>query len=116
MAEISPGFSGFRITNYWKYILYLAGVILILSLFLDAPGIDNDKLRNISFWIVVGGLFIWFIKEIINRIFDHLEFLHRYNKIYDGDLEFYSNLLLVADYVIQIIIWSILFFTLLAMI
>ena len=44
--EPTPGFSGFRITNYWKYLLYLAGVILVLSIFVPAQEINNTYVDN----------------------------------------------------------------------
>jgi len=46
----SPDIPGLKITNYYKYILYVAGVILILSFFVKAPeGMNNFKIRNTAF-------------------------------------------------------------------
>ena len=68
MVEPSGIISGFKVTNYYKFILYIAGVILILSFFVQAPeGMNNFKIRNAAFWIIVAGLLIWFNTRF-NRI------------------------------------------------
>ena len=67
---VEPGgiISGFKITNSYKYILYIAGVILILSLFVDAQDFDNAKLRNISIVIIIAGIFLWWIDSFFHTI------------------------------------------------
>ena len=64
MAE-TPSFSGLKITNYYKYILYLCGVIFILSLFFEVKDFSNEYVRNIAFWVLITSLSIWFIQYSI---------------------------------------------------
>ena len=115
MVETTPGFSGFKITNYYKYILYLAGVILVLSLFVDAKGVDNAKLRTVSFWIVVGGLSIWLFRTIWSKIDDW--FRYQGKKSYRGyfDYEDWYPWYVFIDYAAQIAVWIWLFWYLLKM-
>ena len=49
MGEASGVISGLKITTAYKYILYVAGVILILSLFVESPDFNNTKIRDIAF-------------------------------------------------------------------
>jgi hypothetical protein len=110
MAEVSPGFSGFKITNYYKYILYVAGVILILSLFVPAQGVDNEKLRSIAFWVVMGGLSIWFLKIVFDEIYDYLEIKAEENRYSADNYVFWGWICVWIDYGFQIFVWVFLFF------
>ena len=104
MIESTPGFSGFKISNYYKYILYLAGVILVLSLFLPVQGLDNSYIRHIAFWIVMAGLLNWFISGIVEKINDYI---YKYDSYHYR--KNYRELIIIF-YMIQVAIWSIVFF------
>ena len=101
MTASTPGFEGFKITSYYKYILYVAGVILILSLFVDAPNIDNVKLRNIALWVVIAGLVVWFLKNVLVVT---LQLMDKY------DYEKYVVTLTSITYCVEFGIWLLTFF------
>ena len=103
MAEASGVISGFKITNYYKFILYVAGVILILSLFVDAPGIDNKILREKAFWVVLAGIIVWAIDDILCAIESYL----KDSTMSKTDYEFWDKVLVAIFLVIQFSIWFI---------
>ena len=109
MGEASGLFTGFRITNYYKFILYLAGVILILSLFVDAVDFDNVKLRVIAFEIVLAGLLIWFIKTITGSLKDWFLYYKDKRTISTDAVETYLMIFFAIEIMIQVIIWLIIF-------
>jgi len=98
----TPAFSGLKITNYWKYLLYLSGVVFVLSMFVPAQGVDNEYIRRIAFDIILGGLLIWFVQEI-TKIID--AFLDEHDMNYNT----YAAALLVIQYIVQIIVWVVIF-------
>lgn len=104
MIESTPGFSGFKISNYYKYILYLAGVILVLSLFVPVQGLDNSYIRHIAFWVVMAGLLNWFISGIVEKINDYT---YKYSSSYNYKKNFKE--IIIIYYMIQIIIWGTVF-------
>jgi phosphoglycerol transferase MdoB-like AlkP superfamily enzyme len=72
MGEASSLFTGLKISNYYRYILYVAGVILIVSLFFEAKGVSNQWLRHVAFWTIIAGLLIWFIDVFFNFIEEYM--------------------------------------------
>jgi len=94
MTDVNPSFSGLKITNYYKYILYLSGVILVLTLFLEPKGVNAAWLRHISFWVIIAGLIIWFFKSILDRIYT-----------YSDNAEDYILHISIVDYAFQIVVW-----------
>jgi hypothetical protein len=104
----TPGISGFKITNYYKYILYVSGVILILSFFVKAPeGMSNFKIRDTAFWIIVGGLIIWISDELINSIDDYYLDEYKRHKISEYDFDIIDLTLVIIYLGIQVIVWLI---------
>ena len=99
----TPGISGFKITNYYKFILYISGVILILSIFVDSPGINNEEIRDVAFWVIVAGLLVWIIEDIIYSIDD---FLKGKKSVSQSEYNFYGMLLFILIHFIQFIIWG----------
>ena len=76
MGEVSSLFTGLKISNYYKYFLYVAGVILIVSLFFEAKGVSNAWLRHVAFWTVITGLLIWFLDSyIVNILVEYVDYL-----------------------------------------
>ncbi len=76
---------------------------LILSIFIDAPGIDNKNLMKISFRVIIAGQGIWFYRSFIfNTIRDakgqHL--LYSKEKFIKVPISIYY-----IDFVIQISVW-----------
>jgi hypothetical protein len=102
MANGTPSFTGLKISNYYKYILYVAGVILIVSLFFEAKGISNEFLRHISFWAMIFGLIIWFFDSYIMPILEY--FVDN-----SSDSDFWGGVTVVFFIAIQLILWFILY-------
>lgn len=75
-------FGGLKIDNIYKYLLYLGGVILILSIFFDTKQVDILAVRKASFSLVVLSLAIWLIHNFILDLMDYHTF-----KL-DNELEF----------------------------
>lgn len=102
MGNGTPGFTGLKISNYYKYILYVAGVILIVSLFFEAKGVNNQFLRHISFWAIIFGLSIWFIDSyILNIIGVYLE--------ESSDEKFWGTVTFILFLFLQLVLWLILY-------
>ena len=99
--EATPGFSGLKITNYYRYIIYISGVILVLSIFVPAQGLDNERIRNIAFWVTLGGLLIWFLWDIIYKILQHVD---------NSDYDQFAPYLIGGHYFIQIVVWAIVYY------
>lgn len=71
-----------------------------MSIFVPAQGLDNERIRDIAFWVTMGGLLIWFLGDIIYRIL-HL--------VDDRDYDQYVGYLLSGHYGLQIVVWTIIF-------
>jgi len=112
MPDIPASFSGLKITNYYKYILYVAGVILILSLFVDAKGVDNERLRNISLWVVISGLGIWLLADFIGFVDDYMCYLAGKYRMSRDDYEFWSTCLFWGFVILQVFVWILVLFLL----
>ncbi len=66
MSDIPEGFSGLALTNYFKYLLYLAGIIFILTYAVDVKAAtDISRVRYVCIAIILAGCIIWFSNEII---------------------------------------------------
>lgn len=63
--------SGLKLNNFYKYFLYVFGVILILSMFWGSYGLDVNVLRGVSVTIIIICSFVWFLDNIIGKAFDY---------------------------------------------
>ena len=80
MVEPQNIFQGMTINKFFKYVLYLAGIILILSLFIEVKGIDANFIRKASFVFVIIGLVLWIINDLLDNVssyYGHLEEIER---------------------------------------
>ena len=57
----------FAINNWNRFLLYIGGVILILSMFLKPEGIEINQLRAFSIKTINLGLFVWILLKIIDK-------------------------------------------------
>jgi len=102
-------FQGLRINNYYKYLLYLFGIIFVGSLFFTVNKIDLQYLRKLSFTIIIFSSSIWFIEgmlDIINK------FLYE-KSIDEDDREKYKkniHIIAIIYFVYQIIGWISIFY------
>ena len=109
MNNIANPLQQLKIDNYFKYILYLAGFILLLTLFLDIKYFDIYYLRKICFWAISFSLLIWILKDLVDNLNNIL-----YERILHSgkDMGLYYELgsyLIVFFFIIQFIIWILYF-------
>ena len=106
MSEIPEIFKGLRITNYYKYLLYLCGVILILSLFLDVKMVDANRVRHIAFWVIIAAMGIWFFEDVLEKVNEYIYEDHlKHNSMGEYyDSAFYLVLFSVS---VEVTVWAI---------
>ncbi len=68
MVEAPITIEGFKITKWYKYLLYIAGVVLILSFFFDVKGLEVSAVRQFALNTVFLGLFFWILDDILEII------------------------------------------------
>jgi len=93
---------GFSITKWYKFALYIAGVTLILSLFLNAQ-IPLSKILNFSIITIIIGLIIWFIDDYIRYRAELLNEFHREEEENLANAHFVINLFGLIIWIIVII-------------
>jgi len=57
--------------NWYKFVLYLGGVTLIMSFFLEPKEITINELRRFAFWSITVGLFVWILRNAFSNIEDY---------------------------------------------
>lgn len=96
----------FALKNWYRFLLYLGGVMLILSLFLEPKGIDIQHIRTFSFYTIILFVLVWIIDDILYKIGDFSEYENRnMGHIYLEDL----RTLYIIRYIISFIallVWS----------
>ncbi|RLI79153.1 hypothetical protein DRP05_04970 [Archaeoglobales archaeon] len=109
MTEVKVGLlETLAIKNWYRFLLYIGGVILILSLFLEPKGIEISRLRAFSLHTIVLSLILWAIEDIKNKIGDYIEYLHQNDRIDDSQYDEWAMVILTVWYLINIvalIIW-----------
>ena len=63
-----------KITSFYKYALYLAGIVLILSLFVQVKTFDASLVSKASFVFIIASLVIWGIDEMRTFVFNLLNY------------------------------------------
>lgn len=105
MPNLPELFKGMKIRDYYRYILYVSGVILIFSLFFETKGLDNLLVIQSSIVVIIAGLFTWFIDTIFGRTGNNL---HEVIVVHERDNEKYwkyMKILSITNYLLQLIIW-----------
>lgn len=78
MTDVNLGlFENFAVKNWYRFLLYLGGVILILSLFLEPKGIDIHNMRTFSSYTIILFIIVWIIEDIIYKIGNFSEYENR---------------------------------------
>ncbi|TKJ17033.1 hypothetical protein CEE44_00675 [Candidatus Woesearchaeota archaeon B3_Woes] len=117
MGEFPELFKNLKINNYYKYLLYLSGIVFILSLFLDIKNIDVNYVRYVCFWIIIVALGTWIFESAISNInrsiYEHC-IRKNYPSSMDGKHGYYKIVrwLVFFSFTIQIIVWIITFIVL----
>jgi len=71
MAEVKFGLlDNLDIKNWYRFLLYIGGVILILSMFLEPKGITISQVRTFSIRTIILGLMVWIAYEIFYNQID----------------------------------------------
>jgi len=103
-------FTGFKINNYYKYLLYLCGIIFILSLFLEVKGLNQAYVRHISFWVIVVSLGIWLMDTMLDVInTNSFNSIGSTDGLTDKEYRKKGRILFRLNYGIQIVAWISLF-------
>lgn len=63
---------GLKITNWYKYVMYVAGVTLILSFFLPSQ-ITTSKILHFSIYSIFITLLLWIIRDVFDAIAAYYE-------------------------------------------
>lgn len=61
MIKVEKLLKGLRLNCPRNYILYLAGIILVLSLLFDLKGVDNSFVAKSSLSFIFFGLYLWLL-------------------------------------------------------
>lgn len=103
MVEAPSLFESLRITKWYKYLLYLAGVILILSLFFDVKVVEVEVVRQFSISTIVIGVAIWILDDIFKIIITAISgsnmTIRKQNEIGGVVLFFYFLIIFVAFFI-----------------
>jgi len=108
-------FQGLRLTVYYKYLLYLCGIILILSLFFEVKGISVSYVRHVSFWVIVVALGIWWFDKFMGFVNQAVHSYYLKNSDHKEMEDYYvkANWLGGINHFVQLIVWIITFVILL---
>lgn len=68
----------FQISNYYKYLLYLAGILLILSFSINIKVISNLKLIGISLVTILYGVSCWIYEGNMKTRCDNINIAWQY--------------------------------------
>jgi len=112
MTQIQEFFKGMKLNTYYKYLLYLSGIIFILSLFFEVKGVDAGFVRNNSFWIIIVALVTWAFDEFVQNINRYVYELYIRKPYSFGDdpmKNYYhiSFMLLAISRLIELAVWAV---------
>ena len=94
MTEIKMGLlENFAIRNWYRFVLYLGGVTLILSYFIEPKGITINNLRSFSIKSVLIGLVLWIVRDIIDAVFSYWIYLSEKGEIPEYSIDDYFKML-----------------------
>jgi hypothetical protein len=82
------------IKNWYRFLLYIGGVILILSMFLEPKGITINQMRTFSINTIILSLSVWIIYDIFYKWIDVMS---------EWTVEHHTTELLLVKYAISII-------------
>ncbi len=73
MTEVKLGLlDNLAINNWYKFLLYIGGVILILSMFLEPKGITIMQVRTFSIRTIILSLIVWIVYDRFYIYIDHM--------------------------------------------
>ena len=60
--------NGLKISTYYKYVLYVTGVILVLSFFVPIQDYEIQRLRRVTIAFISVSLVLWYIDHVLETI------------------------------------------------
>lgn len=107
MTDMNMGlFENFALKNWYRFLLYLGGVILILSLFFEPKGINLRNIRAFSSYTIILFIIVWIIDDIINKIGNFSEYDNRnYPDIFVNKARTLNRIRYIISF-IALLVWS----------
>lgn len=68
MVEMPSPLENFKINSWYKYLLYVFGIILILSFFVEPVNVNISALRQFSLNTITLGIWFWVLEGIFTGI------------------------------------------------
>jgi len=65
-------FEKLSLRNWYKYLLYISGILLILAIFLDTK-IERYKIIDFSMWTIGLSISVWISDTILENIFRYYQ-------------------------------------------
>lgn len=88
MASKVDLFNNLSLNKYYKYIIYVSGIILIGSLFLETKVIEQTLVQTLALKTCILGIFLWVLREIYLTIISFFDMELEYNQhSYDSQKE-----------------------------
>ncbi len=73
MTEVKLGLlDNLAINNWYRFLLYVGGVTLILSMFLETKGITISQVRTFSIRTIILSLIVWIVYDIFYTYVDNM--------------------------------------------
>jgi hypothetical protein len=98
-------FEKLSLRHWYKYLLYISGILLILAVFLDLK-IEQNKVIDFSLWTIGLSLFLWILDDVFRATSDYYD-----EQRVEGDSirEEQKTVIIIREviHVIVLIIWAI---------
>lgn len=74
MTEVKLGLlENLALNNWYKFLLYMGGVMLIISMFLEPKGITTSQLRSFSIYTIILSLIVWIVYDRLNGYANYMD-------------------------------------------
>ena len=100
MTKFPDLFKGLKLNKYYKVLLYIFGIILILSIFFEVKNVDVVFVRTLSLWMIFGSIAAWILEELFYYLVALAD-----SYCLRRDAEAIGFILVILTYGIQAYIW-----------
>ncbi len=90
MTNLPELFKEFKLNVYYKVVIYIAGIIFVLSLFLEVQKIDILYVRKVTFWAIVISMGYWFLDDFI------IKYINSYWYESKNPMEYYKAIFMLV--------------------
>lgn len=66
-------FEKLGLTEWYKYLLYISGIILILAFFFESPVFEQRRIVDFSLWTIGLSCFVWIFQNGLRNIFNYYD-------------------------------------------